>query len=134
MNFLAAFSPDSTRVLTATNDGTARSLDGRRRRGISPARQPWRLHLDAGWNEDGSLVFTAGIDRTARVWSPTTGDVVAYLRGHTDTVNSAAFSPDGRTVATGGADAEVRLWDIGPPVVMGGHGQFEPPLTNWMSC
>ncbi len=129
-SFLAVFSPDSSQLLTATNDGTARvwTADGDE---VSVLRDSHGgFILDAGWNVDGSLVFTAGIDRTARAWSPTTGDVVAYLRGHTDTVNSAAFSPDGRTVATGGADAEVRLWDIGPPVVMRGHG---PPLTNGVS-
>ena len=77
-----------------------------------------------------SLVFTASTDRTARVWSPETGEVLAYLRGHTDTVSSAAFSPDGGTVATAGADAEVRLWDLGRPVLMEGHGDFEPPLQD----
>ena len=128
--FLAVFSPDGARLLTAASDGTARvwTTDGEE---VAVLRDSHGgLILDAGWSADGSLVFTASTDRTARVWSPDTGEVLAYLRGHTDTVSSAAFSPDGRTVATAGADAEVRLWDLGRPVVMEGHGDFEPPLQD----
>jgi WD40 repeat protein len=128
--FLAVFSPDGDRLLTAANDGTARvwTADGEE---VAVLRDSHGgLVLDAGWSDDGSLVLTAGTDRTARVWSPDTGEVLAYLRGHTDTVSSAAFSLDGRTVATAGGDAEARLWDIGRPVVMAGHGDFEPPLQD----
>jgi WD40 repeat protein len=63
-------------------------------------------------------LFTAGFDRTVRLWDITRPDGPAPLRtltGHTDSVYSVAVGPDGRTLATASADHTVRLWDITDP-------------------
>lgn len=38
-------------------------------------------------------------------------NVVAVLKGHTDTVEAVAVSADGKFIATGGLDSAVKLWD-----------------------
>jgi WD40 repeat protein len=130
MAFLARFSPDGKRLLTATNDGTARVWTATGDE-VSVLRESHgSVILDAAWSEDGSLVVTAGIDQTARVWDPSTGEVIAFLRGHADAVNTAVFAPGGRTVATGSADSDARLWELGRPVVLRGHGQWDVPVEE----
>jgi WD40 repeat protein len=130
MAFLARFSPDGERLLTAANDGTARIWTANGDEVAVLRESHGSVILDADWNEDGSLVVTAGIDQTARVWDPATGEVIAFLRGHADAVNTAVFAPGGHTVATGSADSEVRLWDLGRPLVLRGHGQWDVPLEE----
>ena len=107
----ASFAPDGKRLLTASEDGTARLWDaqtGAPLKALSGHRRPVRF---AAFSRDGRLVVTTSLDRTARVWDAETGEAVAVLEGHGDTVSRAAFSPDGRLVATASADDTARVWE-----------------------
>ncbi len=106
----ARFSRDGRRVITASEDGTARIwgvTDGR------PLAPPLR-HRDrvsyAEFSPDGRQVVTASGDGTAGLWDASTGALVASLGGHARGARVAYFSPDGRRVLTGGEDG-ARLWD-----------------------
>src|SRR6185312_7329293 len=87
----------------------------------------------AGWDSAGhpdgrTLLASAGVDATVRVWDPVTGQPVgAALTGHTGAVLGvwtrggwgSGGDPDGRTVLGAvGVDATVRVWDpvTGQPV------------------
>ena len=63
------------------------------------------------FSPDGFLAVTSSSDRTARVWKVDTGDAIAVLAGHGDSVSEATFSPDGKSVLTASDDGTARLWD-----------------------
>jgi WD40 repeat protein/tRNA A-37 threonylcarbamoyl transferase component Bud32 len=110
----AAFSPDSTWLVTASADGTARVWDvdkGEQRRALRAHDGP--LHAVAV-SPDGRWIATASDDRTARIWSAATGDEWMTLTGHTGPVYSVHFSPDNRLVATTSRDGTARLWPVDP--------------------
>lgn len=66
--------------------------------------------VSAVFSPDGQRILTASRDRTARVWSASSGQLLATLAGHTDVVWSAAFSGDGHHIVTGSWDNTARVW------------------------
>ncbi|MCG8418449.1 MAG: protein kinase, partial [Proteobacteria bacterium] len=78
----AAFSPDGTRIVTASSDNAARvwNADG--------SGQPvvLRGHLgtvrSAAFSRDGTRIVTASSDQTARVWNADGSGQPVVLRGH----------------------------------------------------
>ena len=88
----AAFSPDGTRVVTASADNTARVWDARTGQPVGAPLQ----HADSSRRRrsarDGTRVVTASADKTARVWDARTGQPVGAPLQHGDDVMSAAFS------------------------------------------
>ena len=107
----AAFSPDGTRIVTASEDNTARVWDAATGKEIAVLRGHARSLRSAAFSPDGSRIVTASADQTARIWDAATGKEIAVLRGHTFSVESAAFSPDGSRIVTASADKTARIWD-----------------------
>jgi WD40 repeat protein len=63
-------------------------------------------------NKDGSLLATAGVDRTIKLWNAE-GKEQATLSGHKDWVTSVAFSADGTQLISGSYDRTAKIWDVG---------------------
>jgi WD40 repeat protein len=103
-----AFGPDW--VATGSHDRTivVRDRGGRLLRRLEGHTGPI-LALAA--KPDGSLLVSAGIDRTLRVWDPRTGELKRSISNHGDRVGAMAFSPDGRRLASGSRDRTVRIWE-----------------------
>jgi WD40 repeat protein/serine/threonine protein kinase len=107
----AAFSPDGTRVITASRDETARVWDASTGQEIAILRGHDHGVTSAAFSPDGTRVVTGSWDDTARVWDASTGKQLALLGGHESSVNTAAFSPDGTLVVTASSDKTARVWD-----------------------
>jgi len=110
----AQFSPDGRRVVTASDDGTARvcnAQDGQAQ------TQPLR-HNGAVWSAefspDGKRIVTASRDGSARVWDPGTGLPITDPLRQPQPLRYAQFSPDGKQVVTASDDGNAVVWDIGP--------------------
>lgn len=107
----AAFSPDGSRIVTASKDMTARIWDAATAKEITVLHGHDDSVSSAAFSPDGSHIVTASWDGTARIWNAATAREIAILRGHHDAVISAAFSPDGSHIVTASRDGTVRLWD-----------------------
>jgi TPR repeat protein len=108
----AVYSPDGARILTASDDKTARVWDA------ATGRETLRLvgHTDrvydAQFSADGRRIATASADGSARIWDAASGRELGRLIGHSNWVNSAVFSHDGLRVLTASNDKTARIWDI----------------------
>ncbi len=123
----AAFSPDGTRIVTASFDKTGRLWDAATGKQIAVLSGHDDRVRSAAFSPDGTRVVTASNDKTARLWDVATGKQIAVMRGHTDLVSSAAFSPDGKRVVTASFDKTGRLWDAATGqeiAVMRGHDNY----------
>src|SRR5262249_50574084 len=114
-----AFSPGGSRIVTASEDKTARIWDAATAREIAVLRGHEDPVYSAAFSPDGSHLVTASEDKTARIWDAATAREIAVLRGHEGRVNSAAFSPNGSRIITTSKDRTARIWDAATAKVIG---------------
>jgi WD40 repeat protein/energy-coupling factor transporter ATP-binding protein EcfA2 len=102
----AAFSPDGSRIVTTSWDGTARvwSLEGEE---LAVLEGHTDKVFSAAFSPDGSRILTASADEDARVWS-LEGEALAVLEGQT----SARFSPDGSRIVTVSWIGTALVWSL----------------------
>ena len=110
----AAFSSDGARILTASDDNTARLWDGETGAALAVLEGHQGTVRSAAFSPDGARIVTASSDHTARLWDGETGAALAVLEGHKGTVRSAAFSPDGARIVTASEDRTARVWPVWP--------------------
>jgi WD40 repeat protein len=106
------FSLDGTRVVTASDDNTARVWDATTGKLLLPPLTHQGTVHSAVFRADGARIVTASWDRTARVWDAVTGRPLSPPIEHPDSVNSAVFNPDGTRILTMGDDEIARIWEI----------------------
>ena len=114
-----AFSPDGTRILTASIDTTARLWDAASGKLIAsfdlgPA---WSgmdfLEADRPalhFSPDSARILAASAGHSAKLWDAATGKLIASF-AHQDEVFQAEFSRDGARILTASKDKTAKLWD-----------------------
>src|SRR6266487_802863 len=112
------FSPDGQRVMTASNDKTARFWDAASGKPIGEPMKHETAVKSAQFSPDGQRVVTASRNRTARLWDAASGKPIGEPMKHEAAIKSARFSPDGQRVVTSSYDNTARLWDAasGKPI------------------
>jgi hypothetical protein len=111
----AAYSHDGTRIITASNDKTARIWNARTGEQVAVLSGHEDIVESAAFSPDDTRIVTTSGDKTARIWDARTGAPLGVLSGHADAVISAAYSPDGMRIATGSDDHTARIWDAQVP-------------------
>jgi WD40 repeat protein/serine/threonine protein kinase len=106
----AQFSPDGKRIVTASNDGTARVWDAQSGQLLTEPLKHTSIVCTAQFSPDGKRIVTASNDGTARLWDACTGRELTEPLTHLNGVKSAQFSPDGLLVVTASGDNTARVW------------------------
>ncbi|NTU83483.1 MAG: hypothetical protein HGA45_29620, partial [Chloroflexales bacterium] len=122
--FGAAYSPDGTRVVTASADGTAIVWDAASGDRLTTLVGHGGWVRGAAYSPDGARIVTASEDKTAIVWDAASGARLVTLAGHGADVKSAAYSPDGARVVTASDDQTAIVWDAASGarlVTLAGH-------------
>lgn len=108
----ARFSPDGTRVLTASTDRTARVWSAATGEPVTgPLRHELGV-LTAAWSPDGRFVASGGRDRVAKIWEAATGRLVATTALHEGEIAHLEFSPDGEHLVSASRSPEVQVWRV----------------------
>jgi WD40 repeat protein len=106
-----AWSPDGTRIASASYDGTIQVWDAVTRATIFTLRGHTDPVVAVAWSPDGQRLASGSLDKTAKVWDVLTGQAIQTYRRHKGFVPSVTWSPDGKHVASGSEDHEIHIWD-----------------------
>jgi WD40 repeat protein len=122
-----AFSPDGSKVATASMDNTARIFDAGSGEALVQVEGCPGWDPQVSWVSDGTRIVTSGaangkpgtpwiatasLDGTARLWDGRDGTEVARFVGHEGGVNSVEFSADWTHIVTASSDGTARVWRL----------------------
>ena len=106
-----AWSPDGSKLATATVDGAVFLID---HDGDSGHPRLIGRHADGAnslsWRPDGAEFATAGHDGMTKVWDGSSGQQLSSLEAQDSWVAKAAYSPRGNVLATA-AGRHLKLWN-----------------------
>ena len=118
----ACYSPDGTRILTVSADGTAKlwvveptDVNGETRMQASVI-QSFTGHqndvTDGTFSPDGKMIVTVSKDRTIRLWDTETGQALFTSPTEDDSLLSVDFCGDGKRIVVGHKDRIATLWTV----------------------
>ena len=107
----AVYSADGRRIVTASDDKTAKVWDANTGTELMTLTGHDSAPRSAVYSADGQRVVTASDDKTAKVWDADTGKELMTLEGHDGEIYSAAYSADGQRVVTASDDKTAKVWD-----------------------
>lgn len=114
------FSPDGTRLATASWDTTAKVWDATVPPGDGPVapllvlRGHMRKLTGLAWEPAGSRLATSSEDRSVKLWDINSGHEAVTLPTDGDFLTRAAWSPDGRRVVAADRAGALFIWDAIP--------------------
>jgi WD40 repeat protein len=110
------WSRDGHRVVSGSEDGTAREWDVEKGKTIlGPIETGHKCVWAVLYSPDMTMFATVGDNEESKhpikIWDAKTGELVASLDGHTDSVLCLAWTPDGATLISGSDDFSIRTWN-----------------------
>jgi len=128
--------PDGTSLLARGKEGKAQVYDlgaGGLKFTLEPFITGGNKKGGAGgalgeFSPDGRLIVTSHRNATPRLWSASTGDLIADLGPQSDTVFGVRFSLDSRFIATTSFDGIVKIWDATTGKLLHTIGSKKEPI------
>jgi eukaryotic-like serine/threonine-protein kinase len=118
-----AFSPDGQRIVTGSDDRTAKVWEAASGRELLTLKGHGAVGYIA-FLPDGQRIVTGSWDRTAKVWEAASGRELLTLKGH-GAVGYIGFLPDGQRIVTGSLDRTAKVWEAASGrelLTLKGHG------------
>ncbi len=109
--YMAVYSPDGSRIASASEDNTVKIWDVYSGECVKTLKGHTSDVFSVNWNYAGTKLVSASWDNTVRVWNALTGECEQILSRHTDAVSYAVFSPKGDVIASASWDKTIILWN-----------------------
>ncbi|OAP64881.1 hypothetical protein AYL99_00853 [Fonsecaea erecta] len=106
-----AFSPDSTRLASASVDGTVKIWNVSSGASLQTLEGHSAGVNSVAFSPDSTRLASASDDRTVKIWDASSGAYLQTLEGHSSWVSSVTFSPDSTRLASASNDCTVKIWD-----------------------
>ncbi len=135
-----AYSRDSQHLFTADVEGRLHKWD------LTTSERTWTIdghrddqlrfmvtqsHVESlEVSPDNTMLVSAGLDPTVRVWDAESGEPIAALTGHDKPIHRAVFTPDNEFIVSGSSDNTARVWSIADRktvTILTGHTE---PVTD----
>jgi serine/threonine protein kinase len=107
-----AFTPDGQRLLSCSDDRTARVWDARSGRELLRFARHRGSVSSLAVSADGEQVVTGGRDSRVRLWGVRNGRELAEFTAHAGQVLAVALARSGRYAVSAHFDTLLRLWDV----------------------
>ena len=109
-----AWSPDGTRIASASKDGRIHIWDPFTGKRLFIYREHFYCVNTLAWSPDSQWIASAGEGKTVDVWNADTGSTRFTYNGHASfwragSVTSVSWSPDGSYIASGGHDRTIQF-------------------------
>jgi WD40 repeat protein len=127
-----AWSPDGSRIVSASRDKTLRIWDGFTGACLGTLVGHSGSVNSCAWSPDGRSIVSASDDRTLRIWDARSGTLTKTLSGHENNVSRCAWSRDGKRIVSASLDGTLRIWEIdseAPAVAM--HAPLGLESCDW---
>jgi WD40 repeat protein len=106
------FSPDSKRLASAGQYGTAKVWDCSSGKEILSLKSDPKIVWNVAFSPDGKQLASGNGDGTVKIWNADSGREIRTLKGHGRQVFGVAFSPDSKQLASGAIKGGVQVWDL----------------------
>ena len=106
------FSADSSRLLTASWDGSAIVWDAVSGEALHRLQGHVGRLASAAFSPDGNLIATAGFDGETILWDAKKGEKIFVLSSWGEALRDVAFSPDGKRLITSDNSGAVRVYVV----------------------
>ena len=109
--YALAFSPDGTKLVTASYDKLLILWDVASGKELHTLKHHTGAVFAAAFSPDGKALVSAAADQTVKVWSIETGQRIVTLTESTKGLNAVAFHPRGHEIAVAGIDKMIRIYE-----------------------
>lgn len=107
-------------VVVGLEDGRLQKISFQSSDNIAGSKQLWSASPHLGWiytitlSPDETMIATSSSDKTCKIISFETGEVLFSLSGHTGLVKGVCFNSQGTRIFTCSSDKSVKVWSLFP--------------------